>query len=56
MKKQIAILHIYAGTSGAAGIYLDEIHLALGEKYKQEVVVSFDYLSNRKEGLLKNIL
>jgi hypothetical protein len=33
MKKQIDILHIYAGTSAAAGLYLDEIHLALNEKY-----------------------
>ena len=46
MKKQIDILHIYAGTSGAAGLYLDEIHLALNEKYKQEVVVSYNYPFN----------
>jgi len=47
MRKNIDFLHIYAGTRGASGLYLDKIYSALEHKYNQEVIVSafysFDY-------------
>ena len=46
MKKYIDILHIYSGTSGASGLYLNEIYSALNKKYKQEVIVSYNYPFN----------
>jgi glycosyltransferase involved in cell wall biosynthesis len=46
-RKNPDIIHIYAGTSGSAGLYLHEIYSALKKKYNQEVFVnnyySFDY-------------
>lgn len=39
----IDIIHIYSGTSGCAGSYLNEIYKALQGKYKQCVVVSCFY-------------
>lgn len=43
MKNKIDLLHIYAGTRGASGLYLDEIYQALKNNYKQEVIVSAFY-------------
>ncbi|WP_341221447.1 glycosyltransferase family 4 protein [Polaribacter atrinae] len=43
MRKKIDLLHVYAGTRGASGLYLDEIYNALKCKYKQEVIVSAFY-------------
>ena len=43
MKNKIDLLHVYAGTRGASGLYLDEIYKALKFKYKQEVIVSAFY-------------
>jgi glycosyltransferase involved in cell wall biosynthesis len=43
MNKKIDILHIYAGTRGASGLYLDEIYRALKGNYTQEVIVSAFY-------------
>ena len=47
MRKKIDFLHIYAGTRGASGLYMDKIHNALDSKYNQDVIVSafysFDY-------------
>jgi len=39
--KKIDIMHIYAGTSGSAGLYLNEIYLALNHYYSQEAIVSY---------------
>jgi D-inositol-3-phosphate glycosyltransferase len=41
MKKKIDILHVYAGTRGAMGLYINEIYHALEDTFKQEVIVSF---------------
>lgn len=55
MKNKIDILHIYAGTSGAAGLYLHEIYLALKNRFEQEVIVSFNYpFSYGKKWFYKN--
>lgn len=43
MKNKIDLLHVYAGTRGASGLYLDEIYQALKNNYKQEVIVSAFY-------------
>jgi glycosyltransferase involved in cell wall biosynthesis len=42
----IDILHIYAGTSGSAGSYLNEIYKGLSKNFKQEVIVSRHYPFN----------
>jgi glycosyltransferase involved in cell wall biosynthesis len=43
VKKEIDILHIYAGTSGVAGLYIHEIYEKLKELCSQELVVSHYY-------------
>lgn len=45
MKKN-KILHIYAGTSGAAGSYIHTIYNALSKSYDQDVIVSKYYPYN----------
>ncbi len=39
--KRIDILHIYAGTSGSAGLYIDSIYSALKSDFEQCVIVSY---------------
>ena len=39
----IDLIHIYAGTRGAMGLYLHEIYLAFQEDLRQECVVSWDF-------------
>lgn len=46
MKKKIDILHVYAGTSGSAGLYLNEIYIALSQKFSQEAIVSYNFNFN----------
>lgn len=45
--KKIDILHMYAGTGGSAGLYIDELYSSLKDKYTQECIVnhyfSFSY-------------
>lgn len=43
MKDKIDIVHIYAGTRGAMGLYLNEIYNALNKKYSQDAIVSHYY-------------
>lgn len=43
MKKLIDIVHIYAGTSGTAGLYQHEIYTALKDDFSQELFVSYNY-------------
>lgn len=40
------ILHIYGGTSGSSGTYMNEIHKALNKNFNQEVIVSYFYPFN----------
>lgn len=44
--KKIDILHIYAGTSGSAGLYLDSIYSSLQNDFEQQVFVSYYYPFN----------
>lgn len=46
MNNLIDILHIYSGTSGNAGLYLDEIYKSLRNNYNQQVIVSAYYPFN----------
>ena len=41
--KKIDILHIYAGTSGSSGLYIDAIYKALEIEFNQEVFVSYNF-------------
>jgi glycosyltransferase involved in cell wall biosynthesis len=43
MHNKIDILHIYAGTAGAAGLYLHEIYKTLEGKFTQEVIANYYY-------------
>jgi glycosyltransferase involved in cell wall biosynthesis len=47
MKKGLDIIHIYAGTAGSAGLYIDAIYKSLSKDFTQECIVnnyfSFDY-------------
>ena len=44
VKKRIDIMHIYNGTQGSAGLYLDEIYHTLKKQgYNQEIFVSYYY-------------
>lgn len=45
MVKKVEILHIYSGTSGIAGLYLDSIYHSL-KGSKQEVIVSYHFPFN----------
>jgi len=42
-RRSLDIIHIYAGTSGSAGTYINEIFTALKGKYTQEIFVSYYY-------------
>ena len=44
--KKIDILHIYAGTSGSSGLYIDAIYKALEIEFNQEVIVSYKFPFN----------
>ena len=50
MKNKIDIFHVYGGTGGSAGLYLDEIYQALNERFNQKCFVNyyfpFDYGKN----------
>lgn len=50
MKRQIDILHIYAGTGGSAGTYIDGIYSSLNEHFSQECIVNhyFPFKYGRK--------
>lgn len=39
--KKIDILHIYAGTGGSAGLYIDGIYSSLKNRFKQECIVNY---------------
>ena len=41
--KNIDILHIYAGTSGSAGLYMNEIYSVLSDNFRQELIVNSYY-------------
>lgn len=41
--KKIDILHIYAGTSGSAGLYINEVYTSLSENFSQELIVNYYY-------------
>jgi glycosyltransferase involved in cell wall biosynthesis len=47
MKKELDVIHIYAGTAGSAGLYIDAIYKSLSKDFKQECIVnnyfSFNY-------------
>lgn len=41
--KKIDIVHMYAGTSGSAGLYIKEIYSALNGNFTQELIVNYYY-------------
>ena len=43
MKIKYDIFHVYHGTQGTAGLYMDEIYQSLKDKYNQKVFVSYFY-------------
>jgi glycosyltransferase involved in cell wall biosynthesis len=46
------IVHMYAGTSGIAGLYMQKIFSTLGNKHSQECIVSFYYPFNHGKKIL----
>ena len=46
MTKRKDIIHIYAGTSGSAGLYIDEIFKALKNNFTQTAIVSYNFPFN----------
>jgi hypothetical protein len=41
--QKVDILHIYTGTAGASGLYINEIFTSLQNKFKQEIIVNYYY-------------
>jgi glycosyltransferase involved in cell wall biosynthesis len=46
---KVDIFHIYGGTGGSAGLYMDEIYQALNQRFNQKCFVNFYYPFNYGE-------